>query len=341
MHLVQCGQCGLVFNASFDAASIPYDEAYENRQCFSPTFNRYLQKLAAGLIARHRLRKGRILEVGCGKGDFLKLICRLASAGGVGYDTTFDEKLDRPDGRTRFYRRYVSARDITTRFDAILCRHVVEHVPQIGRFLRELHAIAVAGGDPVTVIETPSFEWVVEHVSFWDVFYEHCNYFSLPTLAFLAGRAGFKVLRQGVTFGGQYQVLELRRAQPSHAAPVPPGIPGPASLERFAVASTSAREALGARLTEARAGRGWAIWGAGAKGVALVSQLAFPSPRFLVDANPAKQGGFVPGSNVPIVSPADPRVLEVPVILVANPNYLAEIRTGLAARGFRNRLLST
>ncbi|MBI2928363.1 MAG: methyltransferase domain-containing protein [Verrucomicrobia bacterium] len=339
--LVQCAACGLVFNSSFDPSVIPYDERYENRQCFSPAFQDYLEQMARDLTERHGLRGGRILEVGCGKGDFLRLICRLAAAQGTGYDTTY-EGPEAEEGRAvRFVRQYVTAAQVTGRFDAVICRHVIEHVPNIGEFLRELSAVARAAGGPVVVLETPSFEWIVEHGCFWDVFYEHCNYFTLPTLAFLAERAGFRLERHSVVFGGQYQLLELRFAGEPAVCPKSPGTPAGGELARFAEAVTTARQNLEARLCEAGAERGWAIWGAGAKGVALVSQLTIAPPRFLVDANPAKQGCVVPASSVPVISPDDPRVLDVPVILVANPNYLDEIKAALAAKGFRHTLVST
>ena len=78
--LAQCANCGLVFNSSFDPTAIPYDERYENRQCFSPAFREYLDGMAQSLIERYGLRGGRILEIGCGKGDFLRLFTEAASA---------------------------------------------------------------------------------------------------------------------------------------------------------------------------------------------------------------------------------------------------------------------
>ena len=86
-------------------------------------------------------------------------------------------------------------------------------------------------------------------------------------------------------------------------------------------------------------GRGWAVWGAGAKGVALVNQLRI-RPRCVVDSNPAKQGGVLPGTRVPIVAPEDPRLARLGLIVIANPNYAAEIRAVIGQRGFTGRVLT-
>jgi SAM-dependent methyltransferase len=336
--LVQCRRCGLVFNATFDPALIPYDENYENRQCFSPAFGQHLETLAKALTARNRLRGGRILEVGCGKGDFLRLLCGIASAQGEGYDTSYEPGPQPEPPGLEFHRRYVSAQDITRPFDAVICRHVVEHVPEIGAFLRDLHAIAVAAGDPVVVLETPRFEWIVEQLSLWDVFYEHCNYFPTASLAHLCRLAGFRVLRQRAVFGGQYQALELKVAR-SRRTPPAPGIPAKARLAGFARLARKHLDRLSTRFTKARAGRGWAVWGAGAKGVALVNLLR-TKPACIVDSNPAKQGGMLPGTKIPIVSPEDARLARLGLIVIANPNYAAEIRAVLDQRGFTGRMLT-
>ena len=79
--LRQCADCGLVFNSAFDAGAIHYDENYDNRQCFSPAFGSYLAELAEDFIGRHGLGGRPVLEVGCGKGDFLKLLRTFAGTG--------------------------------------------------------------------------------------------------------------------------------------------------------------------------------------------------------------------------------------------------------------------
>ncbi len=337
--LAQCRRCGLVFNTTFDPDVIPYDENYENRQCFSPAFSSHLDRLAGGLVEKNRLQGGRILEVGCGKGDFLRLLCGMAGARGEGYDTSFEARPGPEADGVTFHRQYVAAADIRTGFDAVICRHVVEHVPEIGAFLRDLHAIAVACGDPVVVIETPRFEWIVEQLSLWDVFYEHCNYFPSATLAHLCRAAGFRVARHRAVFGAQYQVLELKIAR-TKRKPVPPGIPTAARLDRFARRARRHLDGLAVKIEAAREGKGWSVWGAGAKGVALVNLLPGQAPVCVVDSNPAKQGGVLPGSKVPIVSPDDPRLDRLGLILIANPNYAAEIRAVLGQRGFTGCVLT-
>ena len=331
--LRQCRKCGLVFNATFDGRLIPYDQNYENRQHHSPVFTEHLSALARHLSQETGLKGGRILEVGCGKGDFLRLLCEEAGATGDGYDTSYEPGESPESEQVRFYPQYVAASDITAPYAAVICRHVVEHVPEIGPFLLELAAISRAAGDPVVVIETPRFEWIVQNLCLWDVFYEHCNYFPTQTLAYLCQRAGFRVVQQRAVFGSQYQLLELRVEQCASALEAC-GIPAGAELATFGAAARSALVEWVTKIDAAREGKSWALWGAGAKGVAFVNQFAGSSPQCIVDVNPAKQGGVLPGSAIPIVAPANLPIHELGLILIANPNYAPEIRAVLRQLGY-------
>lgn len=334
--LAQCPACSLVFNAAFEDGVTPYDARYENRQSCSPAFRTHVNGLIRRLLRIPGVRGGRLLEVGCGKGEFLREAAAAAGADADGYDTSY-EGPDVTDDRVRFHSRYLAPADVRGRYDAVICRHVVEHVPEIGGFFQVLASIARAAGDPVVCVETPRFEWIVAHRCLWDVFYEHCNYFTQDALAHVARLAGFRVLRQSPVFGDQYQWLELRLARRPRA-PLPPGIPTAARLSRFGSAARRQLDSLSHRIRSSRGPRGrWAVWGAGAKGVALVNLLPRLRPDAVVDSNPAKQGGALTGSGVPIIAPDNPLLRKLALVVIANPNYAAEIRADLARAGFTGK----
>ncbi len=338
--LRQCRSCGLVFNATFDGTRMPYDERYENRQGSSPTFRAHVDEMVARLGRVAGVRGGRLLEVGCGKGEFLRRAAELLGAEADGHDTSYEGPGEVDGGRVRFHAGYLTASGVKGRHDAVICRHVVEHVPCIGGFLGGLAGIARAAGDPLVVLETPRFEWIVENECLWDVFYEHCNYFTGPTLAHLARRAGFRVARHAAVFGGQYQWLELRlmRRGPGRVA-AGPGIPAGGSLARFGKGFGRRRERLAASIRDGRRGKPWAVWGAGAKGVALVNLLSRLKPACVVDVNPAKQGGMIPGTAVPVCAQGDAGLPGLGLVVITNPNYAREVRADLDAAGFRGNIL--
>jgi hypothetical protein len=112
-----------------------------------------------------------------------------------------------------------------------------------------------------------------------------------------------------------------------------------ADLAAAAMAMEGRRLRLEQELAAAGAAHGWAIWGAGAKGVTLAHRVAAP-PRCLIDTNPAKQGGYIPGLATPIVAPDAAVVRDLAVILIANPNYADEIRAELHFRAFAHRVVT-
>jgi len=336
VQLRQCSACGLVFNAAFDASVVPYDSRYENRQGCSPAFRAHVASLVKRLARIPKARGGRLLEVGCGKGEFLREAAAALGATAEGYDTSYEGPST--DGAVQFHTSYLRPSEVRGERDVVICRHVVEHVPEIGAFLKLLAGIARAAGDPVVVLETPRFEWIVENRCLWDIFYEHCNYFPEASLAHLCRRAGFRVVRQVPVFGDQYQWLELRVAQ-RPAVPEAPGVKAEVRLGTFARKARGEIARIGADIRRYKGGKPWAVWGAGAKGVALVHLLPRLRPVAVVDSNPAKQGGIIPGSSVPIIAPDDSRIRRLGLVVVANPNYLDEICGQLDAADFGGTVL--
>lgn len=333
IELRECGECGLVFNAAFEPDLVPYDAAYENRQSHSEAFAAHTAKVAKVIGALMDSPRPRIIEVGCGKGQFLRQLVESIGGEGVGFDTSYEGPPH--DGNLAFHTEYLDASGVPGRFDAVVCRHVIEHVPQIGPFLKELAAIARACGEPFVFLETPRLEWILQQKSGWDFFYEHCNYFTESALASLCVQAGFRVLGQYPVFGCQYQLLVLKLSQPEAAKESAHG-----SIEAIQNIHEVSLPRL-ARLIETE-GQGdfWVIWGAGAKGVCLANRLPAGKLRSLIDTNPAKQGFFVPGTRIPIVAPSRDSLAGISLVVIANPSYEGEIQAALQQFCYHGRILT-
>ncbi|HEX9438451.1 MAG TPA: SAM-dependent methyltransferase, partial [Roseiflexaceae bacterium] len=72
-----CDTCGFISNVAFDPGLNEYSSRYEETQGFSATFNAFARNLAAGLIERYDLHGKDLIEIGCGKGEFLTLLCEM------------------------------------------------------------------------------------------------------------------------------------------------------------------------------------------------------------------------------------------------------------------------
>jgi len=71
-----CSVCGFISNVSFDPGLQNYfTHKYDATQAFSDTFNAFHRNLALRLIDQYDLHDKRIVEIGCGQGEFLDLLC--------------------------------------------------------------------------------------------------------------------------------------------------------------------------------------------------------------------------------------------------------------------------
>ena len=87
--LAFCEGCGFISNVAFDSHLHEYSARYEETQGFSSTFSTFQHTLAQRLIDEYDLHKKTIIEIGCGKGEFLSLLCELGENTGVGFDPAY------------------------------------------------------------------------------------------------------------------------------------------------------------------------------------------------------------------------------------------------------------
>ena len=263
-------------------------------------------------------------------------MCAKFNATGVGYDTSYETPAEPEPSNVRFSDTYVKASDINEEYDLVICRHVVEHVDQIGAFIEELSVMAKAAGNAPLLLETPDFDWIVKDSAFWDVFYEHCNYFTTSCLRELCNRNGLETVLHEPVFDGQYQLLLVK---PGSNSPVLPESPVN-RLSKFCQRAEASKSEKFALIREAAPTGKWALWGSGAKGVTLANYFTFNPPICLIDINPDKQQGFAPVSGIPILSPEAAMEFAPEMILCANPNYFSEIKESLNALNYRGKIKS-
>ncbi|MEA3642374.1 MAG: hypothetical protein VBE63_20880 [Lamprobacter sp.] len=83
----------------------------------------------------------------------------------------------------------------------MVLRHVLEHLQTPFEFLRQVRD--ANGGAGLIYIEVPCLEWIGQQRAWFDIFYEHVNYFRPSDFRRLFG----EVVAAGHLFGGQYQYV--------------------------------------------------------------------------------------------------------------------------------------
>lgn len=332
LHLGICPSCGLIRNTAFDAALVAYDVSYENSQHFSPTFSAHAQDLVSDLASRYPLAGSTVVEVGCGKGEFLSMLTEVAGCKGLGFDPTYDGEVDDTPGDVTIVRELFGPTSPHVDAALVCSRHVLEHIEDPVAFLRDLRS-SVEPGTPV-YIEVPDGDYVLSPGGLWDLIYPHVSYFTTPSLELMLRRCGFDVTSVRSVFGGQFLAIEAVVAEHE-----PTAVTGDAE----AVASVLAAARRMAQIFEetvgrwrdviaAPDGRSTVVWGAGAKGVSFLNFVGGGDRvDAVVDVNPRKHGTFVPGTPYQVVAPKQLAGADVGRVIVMNPAYRDEISRDLRA----------
>jgi SAM-dependent methyltransferase len=303
IKIIEDGKTGLIYNAAFNPDLLIYDKHYNNEQGLSPSFKQHLQKVAE--LIEGSLGKEALVEVGCGKGFFLEMLLE-RNIDVKGFDSTYDG--DNP----RIVKKYFNPDIIATPAKGLILRHVLEHIPNPYNFLCQLRD--ANGGGGLIYIEVPCFDWILHKRAWFDIFYEHVNYFRLNDFDRMFNR----VIKKGRFFGGQYlyvvaDLLSLRE---------------PLFSQSDAVDFPS--DFLYRSNFEEKNRMPVCVWGGASKGV-IFSMLRMRAGLIVdavVDVNPAKQGKFLPATGLKVLSP-ERALADLPgdaVIYVMNSNYLQEIK---------------
>ena len=345
LRIALCEDCGFITNTAFELARTTYDQTYEETQTFSPTFTSFQDALIARLLAKYDLWGKTVVEIGCGKGDFLARMAELGNIRGIGIDpTSVAERLTGKAAKNvRFINEFYGPQHAKIEADLVICRHTLEHIPDVGAFLRMIHDVVGERGVPV-FFELPETLRVLRNSAYWDIYFEHCSYFTPGSLARAFEFAGFEVDDVRLGYGNQYLMLEAR--------PNGSGRQYSAMLDQPADIAHEVRafqESVAIKLRawkqyfeEAQdTGKRVAIWGSGSKCVAFLTTVGIDSEVACVtDINPYRFGKFIVGTGKEIVPPERLRDASIDEVVVMNPIYQNEVSGVLASMGVQAKVLS-
>jgi SAM-dependent methyltransferase len=342
MTMASCPNCAYVRNVAFDPALMVYDTTMDTNLHFSPAFQAFSAELVQHLSDRFALKGKRVLDVGCGQGEFLRELCHVGSCTGVGYDAMYagPEGPD-PSGAT-FHSGLAPRGASLPVFDVFTSRHWFEHLADPYEFLADLRA--QAGDRPVHgYIEVPDAVYDLATAG-WEVIYPHVSYFDAYSLCRIAERAGWTVEATGTYFSGMFRYIEVS----ANLAGSGRALPGPADRDRQLVAIEgfgprhhAEREAWRSRIAGlADAGANPVLWGAGSRGVQFLT-FADRDRRLaaVVDLNPRKWGRYLPVTAHRVDPPSTLTELKPSAVIITNPAYRVEIAAQLVDLGVTADLL--
>jgi SAM-dependent methyltransferase len=357
-----CRSCGFVSNYAFDPKLHEYSSRYESSQAFSPTYNSFSKRLAEHLVERYGLHNKNIVEIGCGQGEFVRILAELGGNHGIGYDPAYDgsRSYNIPDISSDI----VTVSEIDDRFldnahpascrgcvtivpefyggssqliipDFICCKMTLEHIQNASGFIRTIRRSLGEKSDAVVFFQVPDFTRILDEIAFWDIYYEHCSYFSPGSLSRLFRRCGFEIIDVWTDYDGQYLMIEAgaRRKRAVGSIAEEDDIDELRIKVRYFHDNYRQKLYTWKRyLNEIKAKDLKAVvWGSSSKGVSLLTTLKiqYQELEYVVDINTFRQGSYIAGTGQKIVSPEFMVEYKPDVVIVMNPVYHDEIKSML------------
>lgn len=357
LNMYICCSCGFIYNKSFDSSLILYGDEYNNVQTHSSLFHNYTHNLVRYIVDDCKIKNKNILEIGCGKGYFLKELCENGN-NGIGYDPSYVGSDTVMDGRVIFKKQLYDAQlydaqlygsqlnklqfyNKSDKVDVIICRHVIEHIQQPIDIFNTIKKSVTDNHNVRIFIETPCVKWILENASFLDFFYEHCSYFSEESITTALKISGFNINNIKHTFNDQYLWIDAcinnynnKCDENDDNIIVNNTNNNTTNLdsllklsERYVKLEKSIIKKC-ANIIQKLSSKGKiSIWGAGAKGVTFVN-LFDPERKHIdcvIDINPNKQNCYIPGTGHLIINYQELIKRNIKFVIVMNSNYYNEI----------------
>ncbi|MFH1674067.1 MAG: class I SAM-dependent methyltransferase [Pseudomonadota bacterium] len=342
-----CCNCGFISNVAFDAGLLEYSSDCEESQGFSSTFNKFSHNLATYLIEKYDLHHKDILEIGCGKGEFLTLLCELGQNRGVGFDPAYvrGRHTSKAADRITFIQDFYSEKYAGYQADFICCKMTLEHIHRTEQFVSTVRQAIEDRLNTIVFFQIPDVTRILRDCAFEDIYYEHCSYFSPGSLARLFRKCRFDVIHLATEYDDQYLIIEAKPADP----PSLPPLPREDDIEKlkhyvegFQTKYQSKLFSWQKRLQKISAkDQRLVLWGSGSKAVSFLTTFqVYDAIEYVVDINPYRHGSYMAGTGQEIVAPEFLQEYNPDMVIIMNPIYYDEIKQDLNRMGLNPHLLT-
>jgi predicted TPR repeat methyltransferase len=348
LHVRVCGRCFLVQADDAVPADHIFDDAYAYFSSYSTSWVEHARRYAAAMAERFALGpESLVVEVASNDGYLLQhfLAMDIPVLGIEPTANTAEAALARGVPTEVAFFGEATGRDLAARgrrADLMAANNVLAHVPDIGDFVAGFREVLKDEG--VLTFEFPHLLNLIEKVQFDTIYHEHFSYLSLLAVEQVLQAKGLRPFDVELlsTHGGSLRLFcchagsgheESQALADLRAREAAAGLGRLSTYAGFAPRVRAVRASFRAFLAaEKAAGRRLAAYGAAAKGNTFLNYCA-ATPDDIVavfDASPAKQGRFLPGSHIPILSPAAVRDIRPDDLLILPWNLKDEIMGQMA-----------
>jgi 2-polyprenyl-3-methyl-5-hydroxy-6-metoxy-1,4-benzoquinol methylase len=315
LDVFQCSGCGLI---QLKCAPVPYYREVVRAAAFSEEMKEFRVKQFNAFVAKYSLIGEKVIEIGCGRGEYLAL---MAQSGVEGYGVEFSEESVSfcTQNGLRVTQGYVESAECRlphAPYKGFFILNFLEHFPDPSGCLRGILSNLEKGG--LGLVEVPNFDMMLRKRLFSEFIGDHLAYFTKSTLATALELNGFEVMDCREIWHDYILSAEVRKREPD-------------DLKEFLLAKEKIVGDLNRFISQYGSQR-VAVWGAGHQALAVLSLAEMGGRiRYVVDSAVFKQGKYTPASHVLIVPPSELGRDPVDAVIVIAGSYSDEV-AGLLRR---------
>lgn len=318
LEVWQCAGCGLVQLAN---APVPYYKEVVRAAAFSPEMGKFRGQQFAGFVESNNLANEKVLEVGCGAGEYLSIMAQ-CGARAFGIEAGAESVARCRAGGLRVKQGYIGDGQLLADgpFKAFFILNFLEHLPDINMVLQGIGRNLDEGG--IGLVEVPNFDMILVNNLFSEFIGDHLFYFTQDTLRSTLALNGFEVVELKVIWHGYIISALVRKRSKTDLTP----------FQECQTRLTKELQTFISRFSKGKV----AIWGAGHQALAVMSLTDLGDKIcYVVDSAPFKQGKFTPASHIPIVKPETLRTDPVEAVIVMAASYSDEV-AGIIKENYGN-----
>lgn len=339
LQVLVCDKCWLVQLPAHAAADELFTHDYAYFSSTSTSWCDHAERFVASACQRLRLgSSSHVVELASNDGYLLQYVQRVGiSCLGI-EPTRATAEAARSKGIPTLERFFgLDLAHELQKADLVIANNVLAHVPDINDFLAGISVLLKPSG--LASIEFPHLLRLLQCNQFDTIYHEHYSYLSLQVVERMARVAGLSVVdvEELHTHGGSLRVWlapDSSSVQPSTAVASVRSMEQAAGLETLPAWVGFQSRAVAAKnsllrylLNEYEANRKVFAYGAAAKGNTLLNYAGIKSDLISAVADRAlsKQGKYLPGSHIPIISPEHLSELQPNSLLVLPWNLIDEV----------------
>ena len=310
LNLFQCSSCGLV---QLSEKPVSYYKEVIRASSFSDEMKKFRGEQFVSWVDKYNLKGKSILEVGCGRGEYLSIFkqTEVSLAHGIEYSKeSVSSCINSEISVTKGFfgdENFVLPKQ---KYDGFICLNFIEHWPNPNKVLA--HLKKNLSEDAIGIIEVPNFDMILKQGLYSEFISDHLLYFTKDTLIFMLNYNGFEVIECSVIWHDYILSAVVRKRKRI-------------DLSLLKSRKLNVETELNSFIDKFEK-KEVAIWGAGHQSLAVMSLAKLENKiRYVVDSAPFKQGKYTPATHFPIVAPIELVNNPVKAVIIIAASYSNEV----------------